>query len=189
MLTASQIVAILFVLQAFGVSQSTLALVQADLQPAATTTQSVAPVYPFNPAVNPSAAPLSGDVQIATTSLARIDVIDIGAAVDGQNAPHFAAPAGTPSWDAAPDGTFISVGAVVYDQNGYLSKNSQVSITASDSSQNAVLESATACDPTECYYPYHYLFRWDGGHFITFSANGTSTTINLMVASNSDYAQ
>lgn len=178
MLTAAQIIAILMVLQSFGVSQSTLDAVNVALHPAQATTQAEA--APSAPTATVSApAPTQGPSS-ASAPQPYIELVSIGYYKDAIGAPHYAAPIGTKTWDAADDGQFVAVGIVLHRADGTIDAGATMQASTTDPTQNVVMQGTSACDRNGlCYYPYHYLFRTPGAHTLEFIGGGADKTITL----------
>lgn len=87
------------------------------------------------------------------------------------------------------EANYIELGVIVRDQNGNALDNVKVIITATDDEQNKTLESTgnvkkIYVDGTQQvvpYYPFHYAFKFQGQHKITFSSGGVSESVTLEV--------
>lgn len=197
MLTATQIAAIIMLLQAFGVGQPTLANVHAILAAGsaqhqttsgpATAAGSHAPATSTaqSPSTAPAAviAPAQGVEQSEATSTSPIPgtivVFNAGSYLDGVAAQHYAAPAGT-TLGTASDGEFVTVGAIVYDTAGIVDCASVVTATTSDPTQDRTWYSTPSRDQYgNCYYAYQYLFKWPGQHTVEFESQDASTTLEM----------
>lgn len=195
MLTATQIVAIVMLLQAFGLAPSAVANVQALLlagnsrhaaaqgsatAAGATTPVTSTPQSPDAPAV--VIAPSQGaqpSQASAYPTPANIVVFNSGYYLDNIQAPHYAAPDGT-TLDSAKDGEFVTVGAIVYDSTGLVDCAAVVTATTSDSSQNKTWTSTPYRDQDgRCYYQYQYLFKWAGTHTVEFDAQDAKQVLTL----------
>lgn len=91
--------------------------------------------------------------------------------------------------DADPhnDDSFVYLGAVVRDENGSALRNATVNITATDETQNKIIESTgnqkkAVIDGAKVilpFYPYTYQFRTAGKHTITFECEGVTELVEL----------
>lgn len=125
--------------------------------------------------VSPSSAP-------APASQARIEIVSVDTTKSLDDVYHVA-DADIPTWGVATDTkSYIPLGAVLYNENGENNRNSQMTVTADDASQDAVLNGTGnfwGSPYNLYYYPLNYLFTTPGDHTITFRANGVEASIVL----------
>ena len=86
---------------------------------------------------------------------------------------------------------YVDIGVVVRDEKGVSLCDRKVVITATDSEQNKTLESTGAEHRNRevndghkipmYYYPFHYEFRTEGKHKITFTCEGVKESVEFQV--------
>lgn len=193
----AQITAIILLLQAFGVSSSTVANIKAILEPTPIIIHAPNPMtqIPFTTPNGASATPVAA----APDAQGRIEIVSpisgkgLGrqyAAYDwstysSQNVPDSERPAGFKFPD---ESNYIALGAVLYDANGNALGTNTMTITATDESQNKVEQGTGAVmsiyvngTPNSVpVYPFQYNFQTAGDHTITFTAdNGLTASVTL----------
>lgn len=108
-----------------------------------------------------------------------IQVINIGYYLDNMDAVHTLAAPGT-SWDAAQDGQFVAIGAVLTNPDGSINNTDTLQITATDATQNKTIVGTGVVGANKvAYYPYHYAFYTAGAHVITFTWGNVTQSITL----------
>lgn len=76
----------------------------------------------------------------------------------------------------------MTIGVILRDSNGKVVDNATVIVTATDSTQNKVLNgTGTVTNTSVAYYPFNYEFKTAGTHTITFTANGVSQSATVNV--------
>ena len=180
--TASQIAAIVFLLQAFGVSPAIVVQVEADLTPA-TPQAAQATSQPAQQFQLTSQGAISTTFVSSTTVVSNgptsIKIFNSGSYLDGMNAEHFVAPDGTVA-DTASDGEFVSLGATVYNADGSVNCSSIVTTLTSDATQNQSWFNTPYRDQNgNCYYQYWYVFKFAGTHTVEFDAGSAKQSVTM----------
>lgn len=149
--------------------------------------------YAFGKAANTSIQnPTTSASQSAPTSQARIDIISpiagkgLGPRLDpttGVDLGYVSSPT------VQNESNYIVLGAILYNDDGSVNNTATMTITATDSTQNKVLQGTG--DVMKIYpngelrqvygYTYSYDFHTSGQHTITFSANGIQKSVTVMV--------
>lgn len=90
-------------------------------------------------------------------------------------------------YKAAPEmvdeSNYVELGGVLRDGNGNIVDTEEVSVTATDSSQNKTMAGTGNYSPVinGSYYPFHYEFHTSGEHIITFTGHGVSASVTVNV--------
>jgi hypothetical protein len=124
----------------------------------------------------PSTEP-TAPVAEAPASQARIEIINYIPG-KGLGREYKAAP------EIVDESNYIEIGAVVYNADGSDAKDATVTITATDESQNKVLNGTgdiNRASGNHYYFAFHYEFKTAGDHTITFSANDITKSVTVNV--------
>ena len=204
MLTTAQIVAIIMLLQAFGVEQAVTSDVQRILEgrPNLTSSQTTT----MAPAQPPVAPPSSGNgatapalnskngtataqiVSVAPASKARIEIVNYRAG-SGLNRPHSTSPdfdeLGNPKNE-------LDIGTIVYGEDGEPTRSATVTVTMKSPTGEQAHPIQGTGTVTPIYvngqkqvvpvYTFHYEFNTPGTHIVTFSANGMQSSATIEVS-------
>lgn len=89
----------------------------------------------------------------------------------------------TPDWKHVVNiNQFANVGAILRDETGQVVRDQDMTITATDETQNKVEHGTgdmTANPDNLYYYGFRYLFTTAGDHVITFAALGVEASLTL----------
>ena len=180
MLTTSQILAIIMLLTAFGVDQNTISIVEHHLTPPTVIIENIKPQGTAQPEPQNQVEPLSTQIKQSMSELQIIDPIP----GKGRGRQYIANLNGIEN-----ESNYIELGLVLRNDDGKPVNNLQVTITATDSTQNKTLNSTgnvkkiykDGVPELVHYYPFHYEFKTAGTHTITFSANDMQEVVVLEV--------
>lgn len=78
---------------------------------------------------------------------------------------------------------FIIIDAMLTDSNGNNDNTSPMTVTATDESQNTVIDGTGSNINGKYYYEYRYFFKTTGDHTITFAADGVTQSVTISVNS------
>ncbi len=195
MLTATQIAAIIMLLNAFGVDPITVRDVghilngnQTSIINNKTANMNTVKLTP-DTSVTSAPSPIATKPQTVSyaepASLARIEIINPFAS-KGSNVEH------STSSDFDERGNPMNemdIAAIVHDKDGDPTSTDTVTVSTPDSSQDKKIVGTGAVTPMYKdgkqdlvpIYNFHYVFKSKGEHKIVFSANGISESITVIV--------
>lgn len=85
------------------------------------------------------------------------------------------------------ESNYIEIGLIVKDENGNILKDKTVEVHCTDATQDKSLNETGNFSPRinppngGSYYPFHYEFRTEGQHIISFTCEGESLDLTLDV--------
>lgn len=85
------------------------------------------------------------------------------------------------------EANYIELGLIVYNDDGNITRDDEVTVETTDSEQDKVINGTgnvtsiyeNGTKKTIYYYPFHYEFRSTGNHTITFKTNGMTESVTL----------
>lgn len=92
--------------------------------------------------------------------------------------------------DIKDEANYISIGAIVYNDDGSINNDAEMVISASDETQDKTLQGTGTLwnnryidgqKVPAFYYPFTYQFKTVGDHKITFTAAGVSADVTIKV--------
>ncbi len=140
-------------------------------------------------------SPIPAPISVPKSSMAKIEIIvPTASAAYCTNISHSKCESQNKTFVASlqvvDESNYVYLGLVVYDDNGDPIRNVVVTIVATDSSQNKVLNGTGNVTPIynengakiiTPYYPFNYEFKTSGDHTITFTTLGMTKSVTLTV--------
>ncbi|GEM_PF-2111722 len=174
-----------------------------SLQPTQQNTQSPSQPVSQTPASTQTPAPITQPtIQPKIMSQARIETKIISHNIDGLGMGYLARPSmkvlsngigsnylagGEPMKQYLPmnvpgdEMNFAQVHAIVYNDDGSVTRTAEMTITATDATQNQILKGTGALIDGVYVYVFSYFFKTVGDHTITFAANGQTASVTINV--------